>query len=185
MPVSLSPYFITFLLNLFGGGIVTFGVGAALHGLSLNLVAAYIAIICADTVSDIFYYCLGRFASGALQNKIIKPGSKAAHRFAMVEQYFEKHGATTVFLGKMSDVLAIPAVMLAGIVKMSFAKFLVICTLTTLVKTALILAAGYLIGRSMDTTDAHFAFFGVAGLFLLALVVVMARYFYAAVRAKR
>lgn len=181
----VTPYIVVFFLNLFGGGIATFGVGLALRTASLNFFGVFVAIILADTLSDVFYYCVGRFASHALQNKFIKQSGKGHARFSAVESYFEQHGKSTVFLAKMSDVLAIPAVVLAGAVKMPFPIYLLICSATTVFKTALILGAGYLLSRSADPTDAHFVLYGISGLFLVVLVIVLMRFIYKEIMPKR
>ena len=82
----------------------------------------------------------------------------------------------------MSDVLAVPAVVLAGITRMPFGLFISVSVATSILKSIVIVTAGYLISKGTDTTDANFVVYGFGGVFLVVLIVVFARFFYAEVK---
>jgi membrane-associated protein len=148
-------------------------VAAALAGqgtLSLPLVIAVAAG--AAIVGDNVGYLIGR---RGLRRLVDRPGRWAAGRRQLVErgeEFFARHGSTTVFFGRWLPGLRVVTSWLAGADRMPWRRFLVWNALGGTTWAATIGALAYVVGRS---ASGSLGAIGFVGLGLAALVYLIVR----------
>lgn len=172
------PYLILFVLNFVEGSVITLGAGLSLPVTGLNYIAALCVLIAADIISDIVYYLLGRFSSRIFESKYAKIVGVTEHRLRLVKGYYDRHGKTTLFFAKMSDVLAMPAIILAGAIKMRIATFLTVSIITSVAKAVMLFTAGYLLSNSISQQGIVEIMHLMSGACILIITILLFRYFY-------
>lgn len=141
---------ITFLLTVIEGPIVTITAGA-LAGKGLLPAPMVLLVAClGDLVGDIILYTIGR-ASPRLTRHL------AGARVSSVRLGADKlrnimHGQAwqILVLGKLTHVLGFAVILAAGVARVPFGLFVVISTLATLPKVAILCAVGYIFGQAFD-----------------------------------
>ncbi len=167
-----------FVLNFLEGSIITLGAGLSLPATGLNFSVALTVLMIADIVSDITYYLIGRSSSAVLESKYAKYVGINHHRLAVVKGYYDKHGKVTLFFAKMSDVLAMPAIVLAGVSEMRLPTFLTMSIATSILKGVTLFTAGYLLSDSVSTQGVESVVHLISGLCVLVVTILMFKYFY-------
>lgn len=145
----------------------------------LNFLVALCVLIAADITSDIVYYSLGRFSSHIFESHYAKVIGVTERRLNLVKGYYDRHGKITLFFAKMSDVLAMPAIILAGVIKMRIATFLTVSIITSIVKAVMLFTAGYLLSSSVSQQGIVEIMHLMSGACILIITILLFRYFYA------
>ncbi|WP_290515912.1 DedA family protein [Aeromicrobium sp.] len=99
------------------------------------------------------------------------------------EAWFAKHGGMAVFFGRMVPIFRSLISLPAGVEKMSFALFLLLTTLGSLIWNSIFVIAGYRLGENWDAVEPYANVFQkivVGGVLLVIAVFVFVR-----VREKR
>lgn len=135
---------------------ITSTLAGSLLGLPLGAAASFIGM----TMGCIVGYRLGRTGGRAVAARMM-----GAREMERLESVTERHGDWTVALSRAVPVLAEASVLVAGVARMSFPRFLIIASLSNLG----ISVAYASIGRiAADSNSFLLAFFGAMGLPLLA-----------------
>lgn len=179
---SAYPYLILFVLNFLEGSIITLGAGLSASTTGLNYPIALSVLIVADIISDIFYYSLGRFSNRIFETKYVKLVGVNKRRLGLVKGYYDRHGKVTLFFAKMSDILAMPAIILAGVIKMPISTFLTVSIFTSVVKGVALFTAGYLLSSSISLHGITEMMHVVSGVCILIITILMFRYFYVRIK---
>jgi membrane protein DedA with SNARE-associated domain len=119
---------------------------------------------------------------GILNSRKLRLFGVSDKRLNMVKHYYSEHGKFTLFFAKMSDVLAMPAILLAGFIKMDFKVFMVVSVSTSILKGSLLFGAGFLLSYGYHEIPALQLLYAMAGLSVLALAIVVFRYNYLKIR---
>jgi len=90
-------------------------------------------------------------------------------RFERVEDYFERHGGKTIFVGRFIGLVRALAPFIAGSSGMRYRAFVPFSVLGTGIWSSLHIVIGYLFSRSIDTA----AEYAGKGLFLLGTLIVV------------
>jgi membrane protein DedA with SNARE-associated domain len=179
---SIYPYIILFVLNFLEGSVITLGAGLSTAATGLNYSIALSVLIAADIISDIFYYSLGRFSNRIIDSKYAKFVGVTERRLGMVRGYYDRHGKSTLFFAKMSDVLAMPAIILAGVIKMPMSTFLAVSIITSIVKGVALFSAGFLLSSSISHHSIIEIMHLISGVCILIVTILMFRYFYVRIK---
>lgn len=182
MSISGYPYLILFVLNFVEGSVVTLGAGLSMHTTGLNYSVALIVLVIADIVSDMFYYSLGRFSGHIFESKYANLIGINNYRLGLVKGYYNRHGKVTLFIAKMSDILAMPAIVLAGVIKMRLSTFLPVSIATSIIKGVMLFTAGYLLSSSVGKQVAVSIMHLLSGICILIITVLIFRYFYVRIK---
>lgn len=178
----MQAYLILFFLSFLEGSVITLGAGLSAQTTNLDYRLALLTLITADIVSDLFYYSLGRFGGGILHTKYARIIGVTERRLDLVESYYSKHGKITLFFAKMSDLLAMPAVIIAGAIKMKLRDYIAVSFVTSILKAVLLFSAGYLLGNSLGRHGLVLIQNLLSGLFILILTIFIFRYFYVKIK---
>jgi undecaprenyl-diphosphatase len=129
-------------------------------------VTACVAAILGDNIG----YWIGRKGGRRIVERYRRLLHISEERQRWVEGFFERHGATTVFIARFVTGLQTFGALFAGMSLMSWPRFLVFNVAGAVAWSAVYCAAGYFFGRSWDAVH-HWV--GRAGLFALALCVAL------------
>lgn len=147
--IDSSKYILLFVGCIFEGPVVMMTSGFLYHLGQFSFWPMYFALVIGDFVADIGWYCLGRFGT---RNTIFKYG----HYFGLtqsvlekVEGWFGRYHQKILIISKLTMGLGFATVvlMVAGILKVPFKKYVTINLLGGFVWTFLLLVVGYFFGN--------------------------------------
>lgn len=122
------------------------GILAPLKAVHASLVITL--IVATDLAMDTFFYLLGWLSQKKIpehwQHRL---GLRQEH-ITLIEQRWQRHSTMTLVLGKLSEVLAVPTMLVAGIVRMRYGKFLAINACTSLARTLVFFWLGLTFGQA-------------------------------------
>ena len=148
---------------------------AALAAAGHMNIAIVIAVAAAGAIlGDNAGYWIGRKGGIALVRRYGRVLRLTDARLAKVHQYFERHGAKTVFFGRFIALLRTWAALFAGVGEMPYAEFTIFNATGGVVWACAIGALGYLFGRNLHKLEALIgdASWALAVAVVLALAVV-------------
>lgn len=118
---------------------------------SLQLVtlrAVLIALVIADVLGDVAVYALGRFGRRVIPFGFLGRFGLTRTRVARMVRGFRARGTRILVVGKLTHAAGFAVMVAAGIVRMSFARFMVVSLLTTIPKTVILVAVGHIFGTA-------------------------------------
>ncbi len=166
-------YEVLFPIAVAEGPIVTI-LGGFLSSLGyLNLFAVFAVVLLGDIVGDIIYYSLGRFLGRKCIEKYGHYIGFHQEYFLSFESKFEKHSGKTLIISKITHFFGGYFLVIAGITKMPFLRFVFFSFIGTLPKSLLLLLVGFYFGKMYVLIDNYFndIGFALAGLVLLFVCV--------------
>lgn len=159
----------TFVLGVLVPGDVIVMLGGVLSARGiLSLPVAFLLVLLGVLIGLCLSYFIGLYGGIPLLSRWGARFGMTRVRIAAVQDYFEKHGAKTVFLSAFIAGIKnlVPAV--AGAMRMSFPRFLVYGFLGGAIRAVVAMGFGWFFGASLDTALAWLQKFN-----LWALVVVL------------
>lgn len=174
----LGPFVFLFLCGLglpSPEEVALIGAGILLHNGQVEFIKITLVCSSAILIGDTIPYVLGRrYGLGALKSKWV---AKVLHpeRFAALERRFAAHGNQAVFTCRFLPGLRIPGYFVAGTMKMSYWRFLLLDTLGVLVSVPASIYLGKLFGEQIDVLKDrvrelhHWLFFAVIALILIVV----------------
>lgn len=144
-------YIVLFPILVAEGPIITIFVGA-LATPEINafaLIPLFFFVVFSDLCGDTFYYLLGRFAG----EKVLKKFSEKKHidYNKKISNYFDKYGGRTLVISKVSHGLGWPVMVFAGSIRMNYLRFMTACTLTSFIKSTVLIGIGYVYSDNYKT----------------------------------
>ncbi|MBK7865834.1 MAG: VTT domain-containing protein [Ignavibacteriales bacterium] len=133
------------LTPILPGVTVLFAAGTIAAYGQLDPFALFTLFTAAVFIGDMINYAIGkRLGDRAYQmnNRFIKPSYIKA-----TEDFFHKHGSTTMFLARYFPIVRTFAPFVAGIVKMKFSTFFLSSLLSAMMYILLYVGAGYFFGH--------------------------------------
>lgn len=131
----------------------------------LLVAIAWVAAWAGDTTSFLLGRRLGR-------GFVLTHGPRfgiGRERFERVEEYFDRHGGKTIFVGRFIGLVRALAPFIAGSSGMRYRAFVPFSVLGTGIWSSLHIVIGYLFSRSIDTA----AEYAGKGIFLLGTLIVV------------
>ena len=140
-----------------------------------NIFLVYLIAVMGDVVGDSLYYWLGRLGRRTF---VLKYGARVGlteARIQYAETNYNKHLWKVMIIGKIAQAPVILAIIAAGAAKINFKRFLMVVTVTTLIKAFVLVLIGYYFGKSYNLISHYFNNY-VIGVWAL-LVFAIAGYF--------
>lgn len=128
------------------GDSLLFAVGAFAARGSLDLVTSLIILFVAGVLGDTANYWIGARVGPAVFQKKDSRLFNPAH-LAKAHDFYEKYGAKTIVLARFLPILRTFAPFVAGIARMSYAKFLAYNLIGAAVWVGVLVLAGYFFGN--------------------------------------
>jgi membrane protein DedA with SNARE-associated domain len=156
--------------------------GAALaHFGRLSLAWVIVTAIAAAILGDNLGFFIGRRGGRRLVERYGGRVGLTSDRLAGFDQFFERHGAKTVFAARFITGLRVVGAVLAGASGLRWPTFLFYNATGAVVWCSAVAAAGYALANSWDTLE---RWIGRSGLVALGLAVVLLLVYRARVRAQ-
>ncbi|GAB1443838.1 DedA family protein [Ignavibacteriales bacterium] len=133
------------LTPILPGVTVLFAAGTIAATGKLNPYALFGILTAAVFIGDMLNYLIGhRLGERAykMDNKFIRPSY-----IKFTEDFFNKHGSTTMFLARYFPIVRTFAPFVAGIVAMKFSRFFISSFLSAMLYILLYVGAGYFFGH--------------------------------------
>ncbi|HYL14093.1 MAG TPA: DedA family protein [Terriglobales bacterium] len=125
----------------------------------------------AATIGDNIGFAIGHYGGRPLLTRYLRTLHISPHALHAGEQIFQKYGPLTVFFARFVAGLRVIAGPLAGVLRMSWKKFVVFNFLGAVLWVMVISTVGYLFGRHWDTFLRTFKRVDIAIAVLVALVI--------------
>jgi membrane protein DedA with SNARE-associated domain/rhodanese-related sulfurtransferase len=153
---------------------LTAGALSATHRMSIWLSLLVILLACA--LSDSIWYFLGRRYGGKVLRLLCRLSLEASTCVRKTENYFGRHGATTLVVSKFVPGLSTVAAPIAGQTGMSYGKFLGFDMMGTLLWGGAFIFAGRFFGDAVKRSSMLLHLLGqfAVGLFFLLLIGFLA-----------
>jgi membrane protein DedA with SNARE-associated domain/membrane-associated phospholipid phosphatase len=152
--------------------LVTAAAFAALGHLSISAVIA--TAIAAAIVGDNGGYWIGRKGGIPLVRRYGRLVHLQESSLARAHAFFERHGPTTVFIGRFIALLRTWAAVLAGAARMPYGTFMLYNALGAVCWAVIVGTLGYAFGRNLPQLEYYIGQASLAGVLLVALVVALA-----------
>jgi membrane-associated protein len=177
-------YFLTVLVAIVEGPILSMIFGVLLHLGYFSLIPAYIALMLGDILGDTAWYYLGYHYGRSAIRKFGKRFNITEEGVEKAEKLFHRHKTKILFISKITNGIGFSVVVLvtAGIARIPFRKYLAVNIAGQMIWSGLLLAVGYFFSSSYQHINS------VAGKIVLVLVLLGALYglyrYVVSVRAK-
>lgn len=129
----------------------------------------------AAIVGDNSGYWLGRTGGLQLVERYGHHVGLNESKLATVRRFYERHGSKTVLIGRFIAILRSWAAVLAGVMRMSYPRFIAFNASGCILWTSVFTALGYLFGRNLPLVEKYIREVGIA---VAVLVVIAGAFFY-------
>lgn len=138
----------------------------------LDIYIVYIILVTADVIGDIIHYYIGRLSSEAF---IVKHGDKfgvSKEKIEYVKKQFQENPWRTFIFGKYTHAFNSAILIVAGILKFDFRKFVSINTLLIFPKIIIVMLIGYYFGKSYTLIKTYFDTWALYGFIIIVCVIL-------------
>jgi membrane protein DedA with SNARE-associated domain len=132
------------------GDVVVIAGGALAAGGHLRLITAFLAVILGTISGAVLSFFVGSHGGTALVERWGGRAGIDRPRIRAVEDYFQAHGAKTVFLGSFVAGIKNLAPVVAGASGMGFVRFLAYNAAGAVCRSAGLMGVGYVFGANAD-----------------------------------
>ncbi len=163
-------YLIIFSIAVVEGPVITFFSGFLASIGLMNIFLAYITVALGDFIGDLLYYSMGRFG----REKFIRTKGHyigvTMDRVAKLESHFKKHSFKTLFVAKFLHGFGAVTLAAAGIANVGYKKVAAANSISTAIKSAVLIVAGYYFGKAY----AHLNFYlGIITFGVVIMVIIL------------
>jgi len=112
-----------------------------------NLFAVYGILVLGDMIGDSFYYALGRLSGSS----VVKHGRHfgiTPKKLENAKQYFTVYHHRALIISKLAYGVGLSGLVAAGVLKISYKKFIKTCALIALIQSAFLLLIGFIFGHA-------------------------------------
>ncbi|MFA6520552.1 MAG: hypothetical protein WCT44_03025 [Candidatus Paceibacterota bacterium] len=164
-------YLILFPLAAVEGPLIALVVGFLVYSGIFDFRIAFIVLLFGDIVPDTIYYFIGYFSdqSKFIQKHFLNSNFFAKHSM-IVKRLWTEHTFKTMFFGKLAYGMAIPFLISAGIVKITYRRFIAYTLPISIFQYGLIMTIGYYMGNSYELA---LKYINYAYLLMAVLVVLL------------
>jgi len=140
-------YLILFPIAVLEGPFTAILVGFLASVNIFNIFLAYVVLVFGDMVGDSFYYALGRLGGHFIMKHGMRIGI-SPEKLENAKNYFSNYHDRALIISKLAYGVGISGLVVAGILKISYKKFIKTCTYIALIQSAFLLFIGFLFGSA-------------------------------------
>lgn len=140
------------LLMVVEGPIITYIASFAAASGIFNIYIVFLLSVIGNTVPDKIFYFIGKFLRGDTVERFLAYFGMHKKLIKSLENQLEKHLGKAIISAKLTPILPVPAMLLAGFMKVDFRKFFIISTLFDIIASIVFVMAGYYMGWATDIT---------------------------------
>lgn len=147
--LSFSRYALVFIGCIVEGPVVMLTSGFLLRGAQFQLVPLYFTLMAGDFAADIAWYGVGRYGARRLINRFGHWFNITPEIITKIEKRFYIYQDKILFLSKitMGFGFALATLIVAGMLHVSFKRYVILNILGGFIWTALLLVVGYFFGH--------------------------------------
>lgn len=153
-----SKYPLIFVGCFIEGTVVMLATGILWHEGVVDFWPAYLALLLADFLADLMWYAIGYFGARSLIERWGSRFGLTAENLARVEKRFHEHHTWILLVSKLSMGfgLAVATLTTAGMLRVSFYRYIVINGLGGAVWVFGMMVVGYYFGNVLENIPAEF-----------------------------
>lgn len=147
-------YTILIPLSIIEGPIIAIVAGFFVSLGIMNLIVVYLILVAGDIIGDGGLYALGRWGNLTL----VKIGPKLGiteKKMEEAKEFFDKHHGKAVSLSKFIHGIGFTGLIMAGILKIPYAKYFKTCLLITLIQSIIMILTGFFFGHAYVQTSKY------------------------------
>lgn len=148
--LSQQGYLLFLLLSVIEGPLVTIVAAALAQEGLLDLRLILPLAILGDLLGDVVVHLIGRFAAGAVPDRLRHRLGLDRHVVTPLVQAFGQKGGRLLILAKLTHFAGLPMLFASGVARMAFLPFLGVSLIATLPKTLLLCALGWSFGLTLS-----------------------------------
>jgi membrane-associated protein len=171
--LSAHPYAVLLPLAIAEGPLVTIAGGVLVATSQLRFWPVLAIVVAGDLVADSALYALGRW--GGIRMVAKWASQRTIARATDLQDQFRRKADQILVTGKLTHAVGAPVLIAAGIVRMSFGRFLTVNFLATLPKSLALICLGYAFHSGYAAIGQNMTYYIVAlliaGLILLYLLL--------------
>lgn len=170
--LSYYRYAVAFFLAIFEGPMAMVAAGILLRLNFFYFWPIYLSLMLGDFVADLGWYAVGRFGGRKFVERFGKYFSLTSNVLQKIEHFFHKHQDKILIISKltMGFGFAVATLFTAGMVRVSFKKYVLFNFLGGFIWTGLLIATGYFFGQLYTLIGKSFR----AGFLVFLTALVMA-----------
>jgi membrane protein DedA with SNARE-associated domain len=153
--IALHGYALLFPLAIIEGPIVTVLAAFLASQGYLNVTIVFGVVVAADLIGDVLYYVVGRLANAQLLSRWGSHVGAGPQRIEALSRHFDQHGGRTLLIAKLTHSVGFAVLIAAGASSMPMRTFLQYNLAGTLVKSAVLVAIGYVFGKYYMQVDSY------------------------------
>ena len=156
--LGATRYGLLFVGTIIEGPIVMLGSGFLFRLGQFDLLPMYLALVAGDFVADIGWYALGYHGAGPIINRYGKYLNITPEIIAKIEGRFKKYQNKILIISKltMGFGFALATLIVAGILRVDFKKYIALNLVGGFIWTALLIAVGYFFGNVYELVPHSF-----------------------------
>lgn len=136
-----------------------------------NIVLVYFLVVFADLLADVCWYMVGfighyRGFKFAAQFLSVKDSEKS---FGILEKRILMHQGKLIFIAKLTHAFGVPFLIMAGVYRINFKKFISFNFFATIVKSFIFVIIGYYYGQAHTVLSRYLGYSSVLGAIVLAI----------------
>lgn len=149
--LQFNGYWIIFIIMFLEGPLIAYAAGFASSLDIFNLYFVCFLAILGNFIPDMILYFMGRLIRGILHTRFFRLFGLSKKVILRIEKGFKKHLFKTMLVTKLAPLLPVPGLILAGVLKVKFKKFVFYDLLITIPSTIFFVLLGYYSGITYIT----------------------------------
>jgi membrane protein DedA with SNARE-associated domain len=133
------------------GPIVTMAASFASSFGIFNVWIIFFLALFGTMLGDVFWYALGRFGRKSVIEKYVNKNFSETKTAKRLERLLEDNYFKAILLIKLVPPLPVPGLILTGVTRMKFKKFIFASGIISLIYCIVFVVLGYFFGRFIDT----------------------------------
>jgi membrane protein DedA with SNARE-associated domain len=138
-----------------------------------NPIAVYAIAIAGDLVGDTIAYSIGRFGGiHLLKTRVGRFMGVTPEKLEEAKEKFQKHHHKTIILSKIIHGFGVTGLTAAGVLKISYLKYIATCVSISIIQSAVFLIIGILFGSAYHTLGQYIDYFAATTITIGFCVVI-------------
>jgi membrane protein DedA with SNARE-associated domain len=171
-----NKYLVIFIGTIIGGETVLLAAGFLASLGYLNIFLVVLVGGGGEIIADLIWYWIGNLNDKRFIKKYGKYFFLNVQRIEQLKEFFTKHGGKTLMMAKFMYGIRTPILLIAGMAKMNFARFLLFNTLAIFILAVLFTLLGYLFGHSLVSLDQYTVYVGIFMTIILLSILIVTFY---------
>ncbi len=144
-----------------------------------NVFIAYPIIILGDVISDSIFYFVGRLSHNSITKWILYFGV-TSENLENAKKYFNKKSTRAIVASKFIHGIGVSGLMVSGMLKIPFLKYLRVCLITDILQFGVLLAIGYFFGQAYARIGIYLNDYAkiMSVLAVVAVLLILVKVFY-------